>query len=328
MNGGVFMDSAFIERLRRNYHAHFNFTGTTSFEGGFSIALQYTLNNRVYSGLQHEKVVKQLRLPTPLGSVMHGYGNDPVLLDKIAAKFIIDGHIDESIAQLHKQIQVLKDAGFSSGYNLYYAALFLQDAAHAKRAKLFFDEMKRNQRILTRKSDYPITVLLTKRDGDVKQLADTVYKYYEALKEQDFKAGDQLQMLAQYLAFYSEHFVTDLVGYAVQLKKQIAAHGLRVTRNIYPFIGLLALNATNEMKLSEVLQTMNHILQQKDFKHMKMLAFSAAVFKSLTEKTTEETLTFEQEVEWFDLMLYSDIFLVLPKMLIESIISLDFNIFQ
>ncbi|MER1998125.1 MAG: DUF4003 family protein, partial [Lysinibacillus sp.] len=269
-----------------------------------------------------------LRLPTPLGSVLHGYGNDPILLDKIAAKFIIEGHVDESIAQLHKQIQVLKDAGFSSGYNLYYAALFLQDAAHAKRAKLFFDEMKRNQRILTRKSDYPIAVLLTKRGGDPKQLADTIYKYYEALKQHDFKAGDQLQMLAQYLAFYSEHYVAELVDYAVQLKKQIAAKALRVTRNIYPFIGLLALNATTEAKLQEILQTMQQILQQKDFKNMQRLAFSAAVLKSLTERTTEETLAFEQQIDWLDIMFYSDIFLVLPKMLIESIVSLDFNIFQ
>ena len=324
----LLVEKAFIDLLDRNYNKVFNFTGSSTMEGGFSVALQYTLNGRTYSGLEHEAVVKKLKMPMPLGSIIHGYGNDPILLDKIAAKLIIDGNVDESISQLHKNIALLKEKGFSNGYNLNYSALFLKDEAHAERAKQFFREMKSNQRFLTRKSDYPITLLLTQQSVDVVQLADTIYEYYQALRQHQFKAGDQLQMLAQFLAFYSPTFEPKMVDYTVQLKKQVSQGSIRVTKNLYPLIGLLALNATDNKKLEEIFALKAAITAHKTFKHFSNLAFSAAVFKTLTDEKVEGAITHEQQLEWWDLVFYSDLFLVLPKALIESVLSVDFNIFQ
>lgn len=140
------MEKSFITLLANNYNKIVNFSGSSSAIASFSLALQYTLNGRVYNGLEHEAVVKKLRLPMPLGSVMHGYGNDPILIDKIAAKCICEDNVEQSIKQLHHNIELLKKYKFSSSYNLNYSAQFVKNEEHARRAKHLFDEMKRHQR--------------------------------------------------------------------------------------------------------------------------------------------------------------------------------------
>lgn len=326
-SGGVLVEKAFIQLLANNYNKIVNFSGSSSANGGFSVALQYALNGRLYHGLEHESVVKKLRLPMPLGSVIHGYGNDPILLDKIAAKFICEGNVDESIKQLHENIALLKKYKFSSGYNLNYSAQFLKDEEHARLAKQFFDEMKRNQWFLTRKTDYPITVILTRQEHDPAQLANTIYDYYQALK-QHLKSGDQLQMLAQFLTYYSPTFEQKLVDYTLRLKEELEAKNIKVKRNNYPLLGLLALNATDSEKLDYIIALRHEILQHKLFKLYPEIALTAAVSKSLTDQYTEEAITGELPMDWTDLLFYSDIFFVIPKTLIEGVLSADFNIFQ
>lgn len=321
------VEKAFIDLLANNYNKVFNFTGSSVVAGDLSIALQYTLNGRIYNGLEHESVVKKIRIPMPLSSVMHGYGNDAILLDKIAAKFIIEGNVDDSVQKLHHNLELLKAQKFSNCYSLMYSALFLQDEAHAKRAKIFFDEMKGHQRFLTRKTDYPITLILTQQPHDPKQLADTMYRYYEALRN-PLKAGDPLQMLAQFLTFYSPAYEPTLVDYTLSIWQQLKTKNIKVRRDSYPLLGLLALNATNQEKLHDVVALYHDILQHKTFKSYPEMALTAAVLKSLTAQYTEDAMTGEVPPSWLDIGLYSDIFAVIPKTLIEGVLSADFNIFN
>lgn len=321
------MEQSFIQLLATNYSKIFNFGGNVTPMGGFSIALQYALRGYTYNALQHEAVVKQLKMPQPLGSVMHGYGNDPVLVDKIAARFIIEGNVEQSVKDIHRKINILKAHKFSSGYNLNYSALFLQDEAHAARAKQFFNEMKSNQWFLTRKTDYPIAVILTKQPHDPKQLAETVYKYYEALKV-ELKSGDQLQMLAQFLTSYSPNFEPKLVEYTLHIKKYLQEQNVKVPRSVYPSLGLLALNATTEETLQYMLALRKEILKDKKFELRPELALMGVVLKSLTDEFTAGALTAEMPLDWVDLMLYSDVLLVLPKTIIEGVLSADFNFFN
>ena len=325
------MNKGFIDLLHRNYQAVFNFTGGATIESTFSMALQYTLGGRLYSGLEQTAVVKKVTVSTSLRSIMHGYGNDPVLLEKIAAKFVIDGNVDESIEALHKNIDVLKEVGFSGGYDLYLSALFVTDTAHAQRAKQLFDDMKRNQRFLTRKSDYPVVTLLTKQpDNSVPQMAQTIYEYYHSLRKLQFKAGDELQMLAQILTFYGPEFVAEIPHYANQLKIELQQNGITLKRHAYPLLGLLALNATDQAQLLRILTLYNEIIQHTTFKNMQNSALFAAVLKVLAEeglKIAQASPTI-QLTECMDVLFFSDVFFVVPKLFLENVFSGDFDLFQ
>lgn len=170
-------------------------------------------------------------------------------------------------------------------------------------------------------------VILTQKQQDTVQVADTIYRYYQVLNEH-LKSGDQLQMLAQILTYYSPVYEQQLVDYTLRLKTELKDKGIDIKRNEYPLLGLLALNATDNEKLTYVVALRNEILAHKLFKRYPEMALLAAVSKSLSDYAAQQVITGEMPIDWTDILLFSDIFFWLPKTFIEGVLSSDFNIFQ
>lgn len=331
MSGGYKMDNGFINTLNRNYSAIFNFTGgLDSQEAVMSIALQYTMANKMYNGLQQEEMMKKINAGRRFASVVNSYSKERILLEKVAAKIVAQGEVDSAIKELHLKQELLVANGFKNDYYCLLAASYLQDELHAQRAITFYEEMKKQQRFLTRRSDYPIAVLLTRNgEANLKAHVQTIYQYYNALKEQGFKMGDELQTLAQILTFYKVSYVDAIPQYVAHLRKELEIRNMKIRKNLYPSLGLLAITGADTQRVEQVVLLQEELSKTKNLKYISHMAFVIAVQKVLHDyKEVNESLTTSQSFDWMDLFIYSDLLFALPKVLLESLLPIDLNFFN
>lgn len=274
-------DEQFVQAFQQNYTRVNNYLGNSNQQLMMSLATKYTLNKQSFSGVALYKVMEQLyenkkrsflfQMETPISY-------------KLAAYLLDQGNIENAISQIIENDNVLRRVGFKNSPFRSIGALFLQTEEHAIKAKTLFDELNQKQRILTSKEDIPYALLLTTDDkNDSRMIAETVYRYYKELREQSFSMGNHLQALAQIMAIYNSEYSELYLQYVVQLRDEIVKRNLKVSKIHYPFIGLLALAATDDSKLNDIQNLHNQLLEQKVFKWNKEYALMVAIQKVVTD---------------------------------------------
>ncbi|SOC08925.1 uncharacterized protein DUF4003 [Ureibacillus xyleni] len=282
----------FIEAFQQNYNRVFNYMGGGDIKLYISLACKYTLAMKQFSGVLLQKVCEQL---AEEGNGSFSISDYSTANYRLAAHIFLEGNLNKNVSDIMINDQFLKEARFKKSPFRGIGALFLQEdkQQHAARAKQLFVEMNRNQRILTSNGDIPYVVFLTSnKDNNPLEQSQTIFEYYTSLRKQQFSMGNHLQALTQIMTMYSSDYNEMLLQYIVQLKTELEKRGIRVKKIHYPFIGVLALAATNASKLDDILNLHNQLLKLKVFKTAKNYALIVAI-----QKIIQDTIEVQEVIE-------------------------------
>lgn len=327
-------NESFISQLESNYTKVFNYTGGhPNIQTCVSIATQYTLADKVYSGVELQKIIDAISDKQPLYSPFWAFRTNAALLPKVASYLYLSEDVNTELQKARKGVELLEEGGFKKSDYRSLASFFVEDTAHVVRVKNLHQHLKKLQPFLTRSSDLPYLVLLTRDSEGQEQLrAQSIQVYYKALQKLDFKTGDALQALAQLLTLYKVEYVEQLALYVQQLKKEFEARGLKMRRKYYPYLGVLAIRATDTAQVEQIVELVKALDQSKSLQGAKDLAFMIAVQKFMHEHkaTSIEDATMTRSTiqeEW--LYVFMDLVFYFPGLAlegIESILDFDFSI--
>lgn len=305
--------TAFIQLLNYNNERMELFFGAdVPSTARIALAVQFTFSRETFNGPVFERDVKDLhdnngKSKQTFFEFFSTPSNKSVLTYKMLAHFALHPQPEQELHRLKLNEKALMNAGIkNSGYQQ-IAALFLQDEAHAGKAKVLHDEMKKHHFFLTGKDDIPYAVLLTKKQKDPAKLARTMRKYYDALHGKGFKNGDALQAMTQLLPLYDEEFQPVLVDYVVAMKESFINKSVKVKKKFYPYLALLALVGATSEVVGEIIEMEKALVRLPMFMDMQPYALMTAaqyVLKKLIENdmlaTFNDSLLFMQALEMSD----------------------------
>ena len=324
------MPTEFIQLLERNYMKVFNYTGGhPDLWIVASLATQYTYTGRTYSGVEHQAVIDQMMSGEPPFRVFRPCTNNTGLLYKVAANLLLQRNIEEYALEVEEKDALLGAYGFARSPYRVISSFLVKDKAHADRAKRLFDEMNKLHPILTRKSDFPLAVLVTATgDDNIALRAQTMHDYFGALRTRKFKTGDSLQTLTQLLTLYDANFHPELAEYVVQLKIELEKRGIHIKRLHYPFIGILALAAADLQVVGDVVTLEEQLRKTKALKAVKELALIIAIQKIVRAEDVQKIMDLPRLTIWQDVLELGDLFLYLPTGVTEGLsglLDIDLN---
>ncbi|WP_332649112.1 DUF4003 family protein [Lysinibacillus sp. 54212] len=322
----------FIRQLELNYRKVFNYTGgAPDLRVVVSMAAQYTFAGAVYSGVRHQEVVDRIEQGESFLSIFRTFGGQAGMQLKLAAHLLLNGNVEEEILRLKKNDALLQECKFARSPYRVVSALFVEDTAHAVRALALHRAMNKHHPILTTKSDFPYAILLTAgNEDDVHIRAKTMHEYYIRLKELDFKMGDTLQSLTQLMTLYSAQYEEQFALYVAKLKDELEQRDVKVKKLHYPFIGILALTATDTQFIENIIDLHKGLTSLKMFKGVEELALVVAIQKLVKDYgAVQEVIDVSKYSRWQELLEFSEFFVCFPSAIsngIGEIFNVDFNL--
>lgn len=171
-----------------------------------------------------------------------------------------------------------------------------------EKAKLAYDEMKRNHPWITGGEDYPLALLIAHGDKS----SERIESIYSRLNGHGFKKGNELQNLANILAVSDEDERT-LIDKAVQMERRCREREFKIKPIMYAGLGIMALVDDETDPMDKVIGLSNELRKMKKFKWLDrnllfmfaVLLVSEEVKKELSGKTIMEStlsITIEQLV--------------------------------
>ena len=303
----------FVKQYIQTHEQVYNYFGETS-KRTMQLASAYTLANKPFSGLALQKKFDELNsLLSKNVDTFYTFRTNVVDMN-LAAQFIIGLEGKAEISLYERRINRLIDVGFPKKGGTISAAFFLtDDEDHANRANLLHKEMKKYHPILTGADDIPISVFITQNKElnsiDIAKLMNT---YYTELKSH-FQQGEALQLLSQLLVLFKPTYDANLVPYVNQLKVEIEKRKVRVTKQFYHLIGVLALSTTNTEVLNEVFEMYSQLIKTKLLKFNKDIAMQMAIQKTIKNKENEmNAAIFGHGIMWSSLLDLIQVFNLMP----------------
>ena len=284
----------FITNLEQNFERISLFFGSglpTNIQ--IPLATQYTFSRETFNGTQFESKLKKLQIDHSMETVYEFFSNvssQSVLSYKIFAHLTLHEEPELELTRLKKNEQSLLEVGFKKSTYLKIAAIFLEDATHAKRAKQLHDGMKKYHHFLTGKDDIPYAVLLTNKYANVNEQAKTMRQYYDFLIKHQFKGGDALQAMTQLLTLYSTQYEQVLVEYVVAMKEAFTKRNIKVKKKFYPYIALLSIVGATTAVVDEIVELKTSLQSLKMFSTERQYALMTAAQVVLHDRLENEKL--------------------------------------
>lgn len=286
------MSQSFITLIEENEMRVSNFLGH-EIDAAIRIPLatQYALAGKNFDGLAFEALKQQLKRPQKLSLLgwLTDFSRSTTLHYKLITYFALHPNREKEYERVIQGERMLEEAGFLRSHYQSIAALFLVDAAHARRAKLLHAEMKRHHYFLTGKDDIPYAVLLTKETGNIEQQAKTMRYYYDMLQENGFKKGESLQTMTQLMTLYADNVEETLLSY-IQVIAAKLEEVVPVKKRHYTYIALLALIGTTTAQLQAVIELTEQLQQLAMFKTEPVYALIIAIYYSVYQMKEMEQL--------------------------------------
>ncbi|MGG0670916.1 DUF4003 family protein [Sporosarcina koreensis] len=215
-----------------------------------------------------------------------------------------DASVEGEAERLMDKQRTLKQAGFRNTIHSYLAAMLMDnDAARfqeeADRAKKLYDAMKKQHYFLTSDDDYAYAMLLGKMGEDPVEHAKAMRSYYDALREEGFRTGNELQWLSQVMTYIDISFQQRLVKRAWTIFEMLREES-KAKPVHYPMVGFLTVFDVGDEKISEIIQLAKQLEQSKRFKWNKEMALSVAigyVMHQLTESADQVSVSLAASVE-------------------------------
>lgn len=244
-----------------------------------AITVHYTFAKQSFDAIEFSKVITHRQAPTKLTMLEYLTSRrcEAAIQYKLATYLALHNHYEEELKRLEMNERLLVTAGFRRSPYVDLSSLFLTDAAHAKRAVYLYQEMRKHHVFLTGKDDIPYAVLLTKNPCTIQLQAKTMRMYYDALVKKGLKQGGRLQTMAQLLTLYDEQFQPLLVEYVMMLESTFTAYATNIKKQYYPYIALLALTATDTVKIEHIILLTKELQALEVFHSAPDDAFTTAV---------------------------------------------------
>jgi len=213
-------------------------------------------------------------------------------------------NIEDEIDRLFAKQRVLRSVGFRNTIHSYLAALLMTNNSdtydnEAKYAKQLYDEMKKKHFFLTSDDDYAYAVLLGKRGNNPVEHALSMRKYYDALRAEGFRSGNELQWLSQVMTYVNVTYDEKLVKKAVEVLHRFKKE-TKIRPVHYPMIGFLVVFEVGENELQNIIELSRALEESKPFKWKRDMALSIAigyVMHELTENMEEACVSLATSVE-------------------------------
>jgi hypothetical protein len=265
-----------------------------------TITSYYVTSEREFDAESLSRVMDALKSKSSWLSPLRGN-----LLPMMAAFLDQPGaDIEKEVNRLFAKQQVLKGLGFRNTIHSYLAALLLTNdtdlyESEARQAKKLYDAIKKQHFFLTSDDDYAYAVLLGKRGADPIEHAKSMRVYYDALRTEGFRSGNELQWLSQVMTYIQINYDPNLVTRAME----VLAHFKRNTKVRpvhYPMIGFLTVFGVDDSELQNVVELTHSLEESKPFKWNREMALSIAIgyiMHKLTESAEEESVSLATSVE-------------------------------
>ncbi len=265
-----------------------------------TITSYYVTSEREFDAESLSRVMDALKSKSSWLSPLRGN-----LLPMMAAFLDQPGaDIEKEVNRLFAKQQVLKGLGFRNTIHSYLAALLLTNdtdlyESEARQAKKLYDAIKKQHFFLTSDDDYAYAVLLGKRGADPIEHAKSMRVYYDALRTEGFRSGNELQWLSQVMTYIQINYDPNLVVRAME----VLAHFKRNTKVRpvhYPMIGFLTVFGVDDSELQNVVELTQSLEESKPFKWNREMALSIAIgyiMHKLTESAEEASVSLATSVE-------------------------------
>ena len=204
------------------------------------------------------------------------------LLPMIAAFLDKPGvDIEREVARLFDKQRILRAVSFRNTIHSYLAALLMTNDAdlyddEARQAKALYGEMKKQHYFLTSDDDYAYAVLLGNRGYNPIEHAKSMRMYYDALRKEGFRGGNELQWMSQVMTYvkveFDQTFVSKAIEILAQFKRQTKVRPLH-----YPMIGFLTVFEVQSNDLQRVIDLTLSLEESKILKWKREMALSIAI---------------------------------------------------
>jgi hypothetical protein len=190
-------------------------------------------------------------------------------------------NIEEEVIRLFEKQRILRTFGFRNTIHSYLAALFMTNDKEsydneARLAKALFGEMKKHHFFLTSDDDYTYAVLLAKRGFNPVTQAKSMRMYYDALRKEKFRAGNELQWLSQVMTYVNEDFNPSLIARATDIYHYLA-RDTKVRPIHYPLIGFLTIFSVSDKELQKIIELASALEESSTLKWKKEMALSLGI---------------------------------------------------
>lgn len=265
-----------------------------------AVTSYYITSERDFDAVSLNKAMDELKNKSNWLSPLRGN-----LLSVIAA-FIDQPSTNSSdqVDKLFAKQRVMKKVGFRNTIHSYLGALLLTDDVtlyekEALQAKKLYDAMKKNHYFLTSDEDYAYAVLLGKKNEDPVEHARMMRSYYDALRKEGFRSGNELQWLSQVMTYKDIRFSQKNVLRAYEILTHFRKE-TRVKPVHYPMIGFLTLYEVEDAELEKIVQLTHTFEDSKPFKWNKEMALSIAIgyyMNTLVDNVEDVSISFATSVD-------------------------------
>ena len=265
-----------------------------------AVTSYYITSEREFDAVSLNRAMDELKNKSGWLSPLRGN-----LLSVIAAFLDQPGtNSSEQVDRLFAKQHVMKSVGFRNTIHSYLAALLITDDVklyekEALQAKKLYDAMKKNHYFLTSDDDYAYAVLLGKKNENAIEHAKMMRTYYDALRKEGFRTGNELQWLSQVLTYKDIQFNQKNVLRASQLLAHFKKD-TRVKPVHYPMIGFLTLYEVVDLELETIVQLTHTLEDSKPFKWNKEMALSIAIgyyMNTLVDSVEDVSISFATSIE-------------------------------
>lgn len=265
-----------------------------------TITSYYVTSDREFDAVRLNRAIDALKTGSGWLSPLRGN-----LLPMMAAFLDRPGtEIEEEVDLLFAKQQVLKGVGFRNTIHSYLAALLVTDEPNlyeqeARRAKKLYDAMKKQHYFLTSDDDYAYAVLLGKREADPVDHAKSMRTYYNALRAEGFRAGNELQWLSQVMTYIDTQFDEKLVSRALEVLTHFK-RDTKVRPVHYPMIGFLTVFGVTDQDLNAIVELTHSLEESKPLKWNREMALSLGtgyIMHKLVNNAEETSISLATSVQ-------------------------------
>ena len=197
--------------------------------------------------------------------------------------------IEVEVDRLFDKQRMLRTVGFRNTIYSYLAALLMTNdptlyETEARQAKRLFDAMKKQHFFLTSDDDYTYAVLLGNRGGNPIEYAKSMRTYYDALRAEGFRAGNELQWLSQVMTYVDIPFDAKLVARATEIFDRFK-HETKLKPVHYPMIGFLTVFEVEDNELARIVELTRSLEESELLKWKKEMALSIGIGYMMHELT-------------------------------------------
>lgn len=265
-----------------------------------TITSYYVTSDREFNAESLNKAMDALKQKAGWFSPLRGN-----LLPMMAAFLDTPGIVtEEEVDRLFDKQRILRTVGFRNTIHSYLAALLMTNdptlyETEARQAKKLYDAMKKQHFFLTSDDDYAYAVLLGKRGGVPIEHAKSMRTYYDALRKEGFRAGNELQWMSQVMTYVDIPFDAKLVARAVELLDRFKRE-TKIRPVHYPMIGFLTVFNVEDRKLAKIIELTHALEEAKPLNWKKEMALSIGigyVMHELTERAEDTRISFATSVE-------------------------------